>query len=78
MWHKTQNDALLVALRLAERQIDPELLIKRAREQGVKLPVRCEYVSAPSLGGGVRIAYQVEDIPAFRSAIDGLMARKAA
>lgn len=83
LWNLTKAGALHSAMKLIDREVDPDLLLKRADEMGIKLPITSAVnVSAASLpGGGIaRLAFKVDtlDIYKLRDAIDTIMTRKAA
>lgn len=75
MWHRTKTEALRSAGKLVQREVDPELLIKRAKEMGIVLPLVTQMVSAPSLGGtalGFQVPY--DRLGEFREAVDRVIA----
>ncbi len=82
MWHDNQITALMVALKAISREVDPELLIQRAREQKVALPVSCERVTSPSMGGGIagKLSFRVEvsRLPELAAAVDRLTGTRRA
>lgn len=77
MWHKSKTAALLVGMRTIGRQIDPDELVRRAKDAGLRLPLVAENVSAPSLGSGAGLAWQVPAtrLAELRDIIDQLVSR---
>ena len=75
MWHRTRTNAVLGAMRLVDRRVDPDELMRKAKDAGITLPIVCQNVSAASLGGQA-LGYQVpyDRLPEFRQAIDAIMA----
>lgn len=81
MWFKTRNEALLYGLRRIGRAIDPERLEQAAREAGVKLPVTCSHVMAPSFSAGVSgvgWTMDADQIGELGVVVDRLMATRRA
>ena len=79
MWHRSPASALASGLRRIDNRLDPEILIKRARDANVILPISRENISSPSLaqrGGQAGIAFIIvdESLPALRAAVDKLTA----
>jgi hypothetical protein len=78
MYKKTATEALVLAMKVLDTKYrcDPEELIRRARDAGIKLPIRVEHVSAASLGGtgwGYRVP--PEKLAELRDAIDRVVPR---
>ncbi len=79
MWHSTSNGALVAALRMIDRRVDPEEIARRAKAAGKRLPVTAQWVSAPSLGGSMKVGHRVEQerLGELRAIVDELMATRA-
>lgn len=73
MWNLTKTGAVLSALRLIDRNVDPEAILDRADRLGIRLPIACERVMAASLGGPIGWAWTVTDLAAFRIAVDQIL-----
>lgn len=75
MWFRNKHDAVVAACRLVQRECDAELLMRKAKEMNIALPITTAHVSAPSLGGtswGHQVAY--DRLVEFRSAVDQVIA----
>ncbi len=79
MWHRSKAAALASGLRRIAVPVDPDMLLDRARHQGVTLPFSTEHVSSPTMamrGQGGGIGYQVldADLSRLRDAVERLTA----
>lgn len=75
MWHREKVTALMSALKMIDRRVDPEALIRTARDMGIALPIETRHVHAPSLGGTCW-AHRIEHhrLGELKAAVDRIIA----